>query len=119
MDHTGFPPAHGMCTFLVYIAQAPGCSAGELSKAGLEFHALPGPSCSDSGSWVLHKGTNSVESAFCALSRLSSSGNKVLGEHTVPGGRSILITSLVPAAKFPRCTVRAPSQVWHVSALGS
>ena len=41
MDHTGFPPAHGMCTFLVYTAQDPGCSAGELSKAGLGFRALP------------------------------------------------------------------------------
>ena len=41
MDHTGFAPAHGMCAFLVYTAQAPGCSAGELSKAGPVFHALP------------------------------------------------------------------------------
>ena len=92
---------------------------GNCPKQALGFVHFPGPSCSDSGSWVLHKGTNSVGSAFCALSRLSSSGNKVLGEHAVPGRGSILITSLVPAVKFPRCTVRAPSQVWHVSPLGS
>ena len=34
-------PHHGMCAFLVYTAQAPGCSAGELSKAGPGLHALP------------------------------------------------------------------------------
>ena len=31
----------------------------------------------------------------------SSSGNQVLGEGTVPGGPSILITSLVPTTRFP------------------
>ena len=36
-----FAPAHGVCAFLVYTAQAPGCSAGELSKAGLGLRALP------------------------------------------------------------------------------
>ena len=49
----------------------------------------------------------------------SSSGDQVLGEHTVPGGLCILITSPVPAAWFPRCARRAPSQVCHVSPLGS
>ena len=32
-----------VCAFLVKTAQAPGCSAGELSKAGLGLHALPRP----------------------------------------------------------------------------
>ena len=41
LGHTGFAPAYGMCAFLVYTAQAPGCSAGELSKAGLGLCALP------------------------------------------------------------------------------
>ena len=41
MDHTGFAPAHGICAFLVYTAQAPGCSAGELSKVGPGFCVLP------------------------------------------------------------------------------
>ena len=39
---TGFAPAHGVCAFPVYTAQAPGCSAGELSKTGPGFHGLPG-----------------------------------------------------------------------------
>ena len=41
LGHTGFTPAHGMCAFLVYTAQAPGCSAGELSKTGPGLCALP------------------------------------------------------------------------------
>ena len=41
LGHTGFAPAHGVCAFLVYTAQAPGCSAGELSKAGPGLCAFP------------------------------------------------------------------------------
>ena len=41
MDHTGFAPAHGVCAFPVYTAQAPDCSAGELSKASPGVCALP------------------------------------------------------------------------------
>ena len=41
LGHTGFAPTHGVCAFLVYTAQAPGCSAGELSKAGPGLRALP------------------------------------------------------------------------------
>ena len=41
LSHTGFAPAHGVCAFPVYTAQAPGCSVGELSKAGPGLHALP------------------------------------------------------------------------------
>ena len=35
------PPVHGVCAFPVYTAQAPGCSAGELSKVGPGSSALP------------------------------------------------------------------------------
>ena len=41
LDHTGFAPTLGVCAFPVYTAQAPGCSAGELSKAGPGLQALP------------------------------------------------------------------------------
>ena len=41
LGHTGFAPAYGMCAFPVYTAQAPGCSAGELSKVGPGLCALP------------------------------------------------------------------------------
>ena len=41
LGHTGFGPAHGVCAFPVYTAPAPGCSAGELSKASPRLRALP------------------------------------------------------------------------------
>ena len=41
LGHTGFAPAHSVCTVLVYTAQAPGCSTGELSKVGPRLHAVP------------------------------------------------------------------------------
>ena len=69
LGYTGFPPAHGMCAFPVYTAQAPGCSAGELSKAGPGLWCFPGLSRSGSGSWVLHKDADSVGPAFCDLPR--------------------------------------------------
>ena len=49
----------------------------------------------------------------------SSSGDQVLGKHTLPRWVVHLITSSVPTAQFPKCTVRAPSQVCHTSPLGS
>ena len=41
LGHTGFTPAHGVCAFPVYTAQAPSYSAGELSKACPGLCALP------------------------------------------------------------------------------
>ena len=41
LGHTGFAPTHSMCAFLVYTAQAPGCSSWELSKVGPGLRALP------------------------------------------------------------------------------
>ena len=41
LGHTGFAPTHDMCAFPVYTAQAPGCSAGELSNPGPGLCALP------------------------------------------------------------------------------
>ena len=41
LGNTGFAPTHGVCAFLVCTVQAPGCSAGKLSKAGSGLHALP------------------------------------------------------------------------------
>ena len=50
---------------------------------------------------------------------LSSSGDQVLGIHTVSGGLCILITSLVSVAWFLGYAGRASSQVCCVSPLGS
>ena len=92
---------------------------GSYPKQALGFVHFPGLSCSGSGSWILHKGTDSVGCAFRPFPGLSSLGDQVLGECTVPGGLCILITSLVPATQFPGCTTRALSQVCRVSPLGS
>ena len=39
LSHTGFAPTHSVCAFPVYTSRAPGCSAGEQSKAGPGLHA--------------------------------------------------------------------------------
>ena len=56
---------------------------------------------------------------FCALPGFEQLGDQVLGEHTVPGGPCILVNPPVPTAQFPGWAKRAPSQVCHVSPLGS
>ena len=91
MDHTGFAPAHGMCAFLVYTAQAPGCSAGELSKAGPVFHALPRSKLLRfrfSGTPQRHRLGLSMCLVF--FPGPSSSGDQVFGKLTLPTGRCVL-----------------------------
>ena len=41
LGHIVFAPVHGMCAFPIYTAQAPGYSAGELSKVGPGLLVLP------------------------------------------------------------------------------
>ena len=53
------------------------------------------------------------------FSGLSSSGEQELGEHTVPGGPCVLITSPVLAAWCHGCARRATSQVCLMSPLES
>ena len=99
MGRIGFAPAHcSECAFWVYTAQAPGCSAGVLSKLGLAFRALPVLSCSGSGSRVLHKGTDSAGHVFWGLPRSEQLRR--------PGGRCVSTTFLVLAAWFPGCAVK-------------
>ena len=62
-------PAHGMCAFPVYTAQAPGCSAWNCLRWALGCVHFPGLSRSSSDSRVLHKDTDSVGPEFCALPR--------------------------------------------------
>ena len=54
---------------MVYTAQAPGCSAGNCLRWALGCVHFPGLSHSGSGSWVLHKGADSVGPVFCAAPR--------------------------------------------------
>ena len=112
LGHTGFAPAHGLCAFPVYTAQALGCSARNCLRQVLGWVHFPVLSRSGSGSQVLHKGADLIGPAFCALPHPSSSGDQVLGKLQ-------LITSPVPAARFSGCTMGAPFQVCCVSPLGS
>ena len=67
LGHTGFAPTHGMCAFLVYTAQAPGCCAAELSKVGPGLRVLPRSKPLRFRFLVLHKGTDLARPVFCAL----------------------------------------------------
>ena len=110
------PQLKAACAFRVYTALAPGCSAGCCPKWALRFMHFSGLSRSGSGSQVLHKGTDSVGRAFCALYRSEGSGDQVIGECTAPRGLCVLTPSRVPATRFPGCATRVLSQV---SPLGS
>ena len=120
LGHTGFAHAQGVCAFPVYTAQALGCSTGELSKAAPGLGVLPRSKplrFRFSGSPQRHRlgwtcilfpsPVRAAQATRCLVSSLSS-------------GRAVrLITSPVPAARFPRYAVGAPSQVCRVSPLGS
>ena len=84
LGHTGFAPAHSVCAFPVYTAQALGCSTRNCLRWALDCIHFPGLSHSGSGSQVLHKGTDLIGPAFCALPHPSSSGDQVLGKHSRP-----------------------------------
>ena len=66
---TGSAPAHGVWAFPVYTAQAQVALQGNCLRRALGCMHFPGLSRSGSGSQVLHKGTDSVGHAFCALPR--------------------------------------------------
>ena len=114
-DALGLPPAHGVCAFVVYTFQALGCSSRNCLRLAQGDVHVPGLSHSGSGSRVLHKGTDSVGPAFCALPRFK--------QLRWPGAWRVwllwLIASPVPAAQFSGCTMGAHSQVCRVSLLGS
>ena len=90
LSHTGFVPAHGVCAFPVYTAQAPGFSAGELSKAGPGLHALPRSKLLRfrfSGTPQRHR---VLGLRLVPFSGPSSSGDQVLGDCTLLAGWCIL-----------------------------
>ena len=90
LHHTGFASAHGVCAFLVYTAQAPGCSVAELSKAGPGLHALSRSKLLRFRFSCTPQRQTQLGLRFLPFPGLSSSGNQVLGEHTLPGRRGIL-----------------------------
>ena len=100
----GLPQLTAAFTFWVYPAQAPGCSAGELSKAGpglqvlprsklLRFRFLGIPQRRRPG-WAC---------VLCPSQVRAAQVTRWLGEHTLPRWAVHLITSPVPAAWCPGC----------------
>ena len=69
LSHTGFAPAHEVCAFPVYTAQALGCSARNCLRPALGCMHFPGLSHSGSGTRVVLRGADSVGAAFCAIHR--------------------------------------------------
>ena len=88
LSHTGFAPAHSVSAFMFYTAQAPGCSAGELSNAGSGLRALP-------RSQLLKfrystRAQTRLGLCFVPCPGPSSSEEQVLSERTLPGGWCVL-----------------------------
>ena len=79
-----FPPAHGVCAFMVCTCQALGCSAENCLRRALGFMHFSGLSRSGSGSRVLHKDTDSVGPEFVPFPGPSRSGDQMGGEHSIP-----------------------------------
>ena len=94
LGHTGFAPAHGVCAFPVYTAQAQAALQGSCLKCPWVACI---PRCKPLGFRisVLHRGTDSAGPTFCALPRSESSGDHVLGEHALLRWAVCLTTSSV------------------------
>ena len=91
LGHTVFAPAHSMCAFPVYTAQALGCSSGKLSKSGPGLCALPrSKPLRFRVSGTPTRAQTLLGLRFVSLPGPSSSGGQVLGEYTLPrwGGAS-------------------------------
>ena len=118
LGHTGFASAHGVCAFLVYTAQVPGCSAGKLSKAVPGLRALPRSKplrFRFSGTPQRHRlGWACV---LCPSQVRAVQVTRCLVSAVFPGGTVHLITCPVPAARFSGCSVGVPSQVCCMSLL--
>ena len=116
---TGFVPAHGVCAFPVYTSQALGCSAGELSEVGPGLHALPRSKplrFRFSGTPQRHR--LSWACILCPSQVQAAQVTRCLASALSPGAVR-LITSLVPAARFPGWQQACPSQKCRVSPLES
>ena len=120
MDHDGFAPAHRTVYFLGLH-----CS-GSRSLCRCTVQSKPCISCTSHvyAAQVqflkyLARAQTQLGVRFLPFPGLSSSGDQVLGKCTAPGEPGVLITSLVMTTWFPGCTVRALSQVCHVSPLRS
>ena len=111
----GFP-AHGVCAFSVYTAQAPDYSAGELSKAGPGLRALPrSKPLRFKFSGTPQRCRLAWACVLCPSQAQAAQLTRCLVSTLSLGGMVHLITSPVPATRFPGCSGSAGSGVPCVS----
>ena len=114
----GLPQPEVACISWVHTAQAPGCSARELSQVSPVFCALPRSKLLRLlGGPQGHRPRRGL--SFVPFPGPSCSGDWVLGELTVPGGPCILPTSLISAARFTGYTRSTQSHKCCVFPLGA
>ena len=80
---------------------------------------FPGLSCTGSGSWALHKAQTQLRLCFVPFLGPSSSGDQVLGKRALPAGWWCLLSLPWSQSLNLQGVAGAPSQVCHVSPLGS
>ena len=116
LGHTGLPLLTACVLSWSTLLRLQVALQGNCLKWALGCMHFPDLCHSGSGSWVLHKGTDSVAPEFCAFSSPSSSGDQVLGKCTLPRySASYHLPS--PSSSLSSCTAGAPCQVCHVSPL--
>ena len=118
LGHIGFAPTHDLCAFPVYTAQAPGCSARSCLMWTLGCMHFPGLSAQVQILGYSTMVQTCLGLRFVPFPGLSSSGDQVLGESTLPGVLC-LITSMIPATWFPWVRSENAFSGCHVSPLGS
>ena len=115
----GLPLLMGFVLFRSTLLRLQVALQGNCLRPALGCMHFPDLSHSGSVSRVLHKGTDSVGAAFCALPRskqLRQPGTWRV--HSSQLGSVSYHLPSIPAAQFPGCIVGAPSQVFCVSLLG-
>ena len=120
LGHTGFAPTH-VCVLSQFILLRLWVSLqGNSLRWALGCVHFPGLSCSGSSSWVLHKGTDSVEPAFCALPRSKQLRRPgAWRAHSPQVGLCIFSPPWSQPLGFLGAQQECPSQVCCVSSLGS
>ena len=117
-SHTGFVPAHSVCAF-------PVCSDSrllcwELSDVGPGLHALPRSKLLRLRFLDTPQRRRLGWACILLLSQVwAAQVTRVLARLVSLSWRLWLIPSPVPATLFSGCTMGVPSQVCHVSLLGS
>ena len=111
----GLPQLNIACAFLIYTVQAPGFSAGHCPKRALCFKYFPGLSHSGSASWAQTR----FSMWFCTLPK--SEQLRRPGAWWVHWPRWAVRLNHLPCPSHSvfQCTARIPSQVCHVSPLGT